>query len=252
MATAAPALAVPHANIPTDKADRDAFVVKHLPLVGVIAAGIRDRLPVQVTLDDLIQEGTIGLLAAIETYDPRRGVGFRTYAKHRIRGTILDSLRQLNFVSRDTRRHAKRIEAATRQLAQSLGRAPTETELCGALGLTVERFHQINSRVCQTAALFEENDNVPNTRGTSHLPDQRSAAAETRALLEGAIDSLPPRYQTVIRSYYFEDLNMREVSGLLGVNESRVSQIHKVAMGRLRTALKARGIPNFDQILPAA
>src|SRR5712692_8401669 len=128
---------------PLDREQRDAIVMSHLPLVKAIASRVRENLPVQVELDDLVHAGILGLFDAVQKYDPRKRVVFHLYAKHRIRGAILDSLRQLDWASRDLRKRSKHIEALSQKLSGQLGRAPTESELARGMGVSLARWRKL-------------------------------------------------------------------------------------------------------------
>jgi RNA polymerase sigma factor for flagellar operon FliA len=229
---------------------RDELILKHLPLVRAIANRVRENLPVQVELDDLVHAGILGLFDAVDKYDPRKKVVFHLYAKHRIRGAILDSLRQLDWASRDLRKRYKSIETTTQRLAQSLGRLPSEAEVAQSMGITEERFRK-QAQELYTAGLTAgqphrvEKPDHSSFAETSQSPEQRPdelfSNHELRSVLDRAIETLPPRYQKVIKLYYNHDRTMKQIGSELGVNESRVSQIHKTALEKLGTVLRADG-----------
>ncbi len=229
---------------------RDELILKHLPLVRAIANRVRENLPVQVELDDLVHAGILGLFDAVDKYDPRKKVVFHLYAKHRIRGAILDSLRQLDWASRDLRKRFKSIESTTQRLAQTLGRLPSEAEVASSLGISEERFRK------QTQELFsagltagqphrvEKPDHTSfaeTSQSSDQRPDELFSNHQLRGVLNRAIETLPPRYQRVIKLYYDQDRTMKQIGNELGVNESRVSQIHKTALEKLGSALRAGG-----------
>jgi RNA polymerase sigma factor for flagellar operon FliA len=229
---------------------RDELILKHLPLVRAIANRVRENLPVQVELDDLVHAGILGLFDAVDKYDPRKKVVFHLYAKHRIRGAILDSLRQLDWASRDLRKRFKSIETTTQRLAQTLGRLPNETEVAASMGISEERFRK------QTQELFtagltsgqphrvEKPDHTSfaeTSQSSEQRPDELFSNHQLRGVLNRAIETLPPRYQRVIKMYYDQDRTMKQIGNELGVNESRVSQIHKTALEKLGSALRASG-----------
>jgi RNA polymerase sigma factor for flagellar operon FliA len=229
---------------------RDELILKHLSLVRAIANRVRENLPVQVELDDLVHAGILGLFDAVDKYDPRKKVVFHLYAKHRIRGAILDSLRQLDWASRDLRKRFKSIELTTQRLAQTLGRLPSEAEVAASLGISEERFRK------QTQELFtagltsgqphrvEKPDHssfAETSQSSEQRPDELFSNHQLRGVLDRAIETLPPRYQRVIKLYYDQDRTMKQIGNELGVNESRVSQIHKTALEKLGSALRACG-----------
>jgi RNA polymerase sigma factor for flagellar operon FliA len=201
-------------------------------------------------LDDLIHAGVIGLVDAATKYRDDKEVAFPTYAKHRIRGAILDGLRQLDWASRDIRKRYKQMETATRELTAKLGRTPTQDELASEMGLSSRRWQSlmVDFRNLGLAALqargAEREDQPMNDAPCSagHAPDEVLARSEMRGRLFSAIKTLPERYQQVVSMYYEQDLTMKEIGDVLGVNESRVSQIHKSALQRMQGALAASGI----------
>jgi len=229
---------------------RDELILEHLSLVTAIATRVRESLPVHVELDDLIHAGVMGLFDAATKYDSDKQVAFSAYAKHRIKGAILDSLRDLDWASRDLRRRQKQVEQATRELSAKLQRQPTETELASEIGVTNARWRQLqvelrNLSMAATQNHKQENDDQPAAEppctAEAH-PDRLFARAELRSKLGTAMSSLPRRYQQVVSLYYERDMTMKEIGATLGVNESRVSQIHKSALARMQTALAQGGI----------
>jgi RNA polymerase sigma factor FliA len=229
---------------------RDRVVLEHLPLVRAIAVRVHENLPVHVDLDDLIHAGVLGLFDAATKYNPDKKVAFSSYAKHRIKGSILDSLRQLDWASRDLRRRHKQLEAVTRDLASELQRMPTEQEIATRLGVDVERWRQmmIDMRsvglISASTRANEQDDlpapDFPSTPETQ--PDNMCAKEQLRSMLGQAMGTLPERYQTVVALYYKNEMTMKEIGGVLGINESRVSQIHKSALEKMATALQTAGI----------
>ena len=184
-------------------ADRDALIVKHLPLVKAIANRIRDNLPVQVELDDLVHAGILGLFDAVDKYNPEKKVVFHLYAKHRIRGAILDSLRQLDWASRDLRKRFKSIEALAQKLAQSLGRAPTDAEVAAQMGISEAQYQKLKSELYNAGLTAGQPHRVERpdhssfaeaTETAEQRPDQIVANVQLREILNEAIGTLPPRY----------------------------------------------------------
>jgi RNA polymerase sigma factor FliA len=229
---------------------RDELVLQHLPLVRAIAVSMHKRLPVQVDLDDMIQAGILGLLRAASKYDSEKKIAFSAYAKYRIRGAILDSLRRLDWASRDMRRHLKQVGAATHDLSVTLQRAPTEAEVAEKLNMRVERLRKVMVDICNVnlvsnSTRSSEDEPVPAPDvpdKPENQPDRICERAELRRTLGDAAKILPERYQKVVLLYYYNEMNMREIGGVLGINESRVSQIHKSSLEKMATALKAMGI----------
>ncbi|MDA0204037.1 MAG: FliA/WhiG family RNA polymerase sigma factor [Acidobacteria bacterium] len=238
------------AHVALSAQEREDRIIQHLPLVRVIAHRVRERLPVQVELDDLVHAGVIGLFDAVDRFQPDKNVVFHLYAKHRIRGAILDSLRQLDWASRDQRKRFKSIDSAVHEQGQKLGLAPDDAEVASGLGITeAELIRQ--KRDLQAAGLvavqphkveqYEYSMTLDNAQSKDELPDGHMARQEMREALNAAITTLPTRYQKVISMYYREDWTMKEIGRELGVNESRVSQIHKAALHKLSGALRSAG-----------
>jgi len=233
-----------------ETARRNALVLEHLPLVKAIAARLRTTLPVHVDFDDLVHAGIMGLIDAANKFDSNKRVCFSSYAKHRIRGAILDSLRQLDWASRDMRRQHKQVEGATRELTATLQRNPTEAEVAQKLGVDEEHWRSMmldlrNVGLVSASTRGNESDDLPAPDfpcppGTH--PDSICAHEELRGVLGEASKTLPERYQKVLRLYYTRDLSMKEIGLELGVNESRVSQIHKSALGKMAIVLRDKGI----------
>lgn len=229
---------------------RDRVVLENLSLVKAIAVRVHETLPVHVELDDLTHAGVMGLFDAASKFDPDKQVSFASYAKHRIKGAILDSLRQLDWASRDLRRRHKQLEAATRELAGELKRNPTESELAARLGMDEDRWRQMMIEMRSVGLVSAD------TRGTEHedlpapdyagatdtQPDKMCAREQMRFMLEKAMTVLPARYQQVVTMYYTNEMTMKEIGGVLGINESRVSQIHKAALEKMHAALQQAGI----------
>ena len=217
---------------------RDRVVLEHLPLVRAIAVRVHENLPVHVETDDLVHAGILGLFDAATKYNPDKQVAFSSYAKHRIKGAILDSLRQLDWASRDMRRRHKQVEAATRELAAVLQRNPTEAEIAQKLGVDVERWRTMmldlrNVGLVSASTRGPENEDLPAPDFPSKpetQPDSICAHEQLRSVLGVAMKTLPERYQKVIMLYYTNEMTMKEIGAILGINESRVSQIHKSAL----------------------
>jgi len=228
---------------------RDQIVLDHLPLVKAIAIRVHENLPVHVDLDDLIHAGVMGLFDAVEKYDGAKNVAFHSYAKHRIKGAILDSLRQLDWASRDLRRRQKQVEAATRDLAINLGRTPHESEVAERMGVSLTRWRHMQMEM-RTVGLVSATPNPDQDRdrpqefpATPDLqPDRMCEQHQLETTLARAIGTLPARYQKVVFLYYTNDLTMKEIGEVLGVNESRVSQIHKIALKKMAVVLGSEGI----------
>ncbi len=230
---------------------RDRIVLENLSLAKAIAIRVHENLPVHVDIEDLIHAGVLGLIDAVEKFDSAKNVAFQSYAKHRIKGSILDSLRQLDWASRDLRRRQKQVDALTRDLSAELGRPPGEAEVARGMGVSVERWRTMSMEL-RTAGLAplcgprpsdQDRDRAEEFPATPDLrPDLMCERQQLRNTLAKAIETLPVRYQKVVFLYYTNELTMKEIGDVLGVNESRVSQIHKTALKRMAVALESEGI----------
>src|SRR5579884_1696066 len=231
-------------------ARRNELVLEHLPLVKAIAIRVHENLPVHVDLDDLVHAGILGLFDATEKYNPEKQVAFSSYAKHRIKGAILDSLRQLDWASRDLRRRHKQVESVTRELAATLQRNPTEAEVAEKLGVDANRWHHMmldlrNVGLVSASARATDNDDLPAPEFPSNpetQPDNMCAREQMRTVIATAMKALPERYQKVVFLYYTNEMTMKEIGSVLGINESRVSQIHKSALEKMAAVLQSNGI----------
>ena len=228
---------------------RDQIVLDHLSLVKVIAIRVHENLPVHVDLDELVHAGVLGLFDAVEKFDASKNVAFQAYAKHRIKGAILDSLRQLDWASRDMRKHQKQVEAATRNLSLQLGRTPTESEVAQHMGVDAGKWRRMLIElhtlglVSATTRTDEDRDRTQEfAAAPDSQPDRMCAHRQLQVTLARAMKCLPERYQKVVFLYYTNEMTMKEIGELLGVNESRVSQIHKTALRKMADALQSEGI----------
>ncbi len=229
---------------------RDELITEHLHLVTAIASHVQNSIPVHIEFDDLAHAGTMGLFDAATKYRDDKEVAFATYAKHRIRGAIIDSLRQQDWASRDLRKRYKQVEEVTVELTARLGRQPVENEIAEAMGLSPRRwqalmvdFRSLSTAVAQQHPREGEDHLAPEIPASpAHSPDRLFARSELRGKLDAAMETLPERYQQVVKMYYEADLSMKEIGCRLGVNESRVSQIHKGALERMQAALGSAGI----------
>jgi len=237
--------------------ERDERIMEHLPLVRSIAIRVYESLPVHVDVDDLVHAGILGLIDAAARYSKEKQVSFRAYAKHRIRGAILDSLRALDWASRDLRRRRKQLDAVTHEFAAKMDRVPTEAEIAEKMGMDIIRWRQVAVEM-QTVGLVsastrpadDENQTTQEFPANNQLnPDVLTGHRELRAVLNAAMKELPARYQTVIGLYYLAGKTMREIGSHLGINESRVSQIHTAALGKMGVNLQAAGIRSTDCLL---
>ncbi|MBI5282115.1 MAG: FliA/WhiG family RNA polymerase sigma factor [Candidatus Solibacter usitatus] len=229
---------------------RDRVVMEHLSLVKAIAVRVHESLPVHVELDDLVHAGILGLFDAATKYNPDKKVVFPSYAKHRIKGAILDSLRQLDWASRDLRRRHKQVEQITRDLCTALQRQPTEAELAEKMGVDVTRWRQMaldlrNVGLISASTRAPEHEDLPAPEfpgKPESQPDSMCARVQLKEKLEVAMAVLPERYKKVVVLYYTNEMTMKEIGGILGINESRVSQIHKSALEKMAVVLQSKGI----------
>ena len=228
---------------------RESLIEEHLSLVKYLAGRVCSKLPSNVDIDDLIGAGVLGLIDAAEKFDPTRSILFRTYAERRIRGAILDHLRSLDWAPRSLRRRARELESAQGQLERERGRTVTATEVAEYLEMGLDELQtltfEINSlQIASLHVAVESEDDRQSPRelldrlaDTSEAsPFAHCAREEMRTLLAGAIERLPEKERLVVSLYYVEELTMKEIGSILGVNESRVSQLHTKAISRLRTS----------------
>lgn len=232
-----------------DCEERQRLLSENLAEVRYIARRIHDRLPSHVSFDDLVHAGILGLIDAVDKFDPTRNVQLKSYARFRIRGAILDSLRQMDWSPRTLRRQARRIEDANRELAFGLGRAPTEAEIAVKLGMPLPEFQQLlgDLRGLDLGSLQGSSDEnageesvAPVAQRVEEDPFHLTLRAEMRGLLAQAIGELDEKEQQVLGLYYLEELTMKEVGAILDIGESRVSQIHTAALIRLRSRLQGQ------------
>ncbi len=227
-------------------AAQEALVLEHYSIVRHVARSIHERLPQHVELEELVGAGTLGLVDAARKFDGAKNVLFRSYAQFRVRGAILDSLRSLDWSPRELRRKARSVEDARRQLEGRLGRLPQESELAAELGFSLLHLQQLIGELkgLEIGTLHAERGEDSGEEELAFLPARetdcplfRCLEGEARQRLAVAIDCLPERERLVMTLYYFEEMTMKEIGVLLGVVESRVSQIHHVTLGRLRREL---------------
>jgi RNA polymerase sigma factor FliA len=228
-------------------AERERILMEQLPHVRYIARRIHERLPRHVPFEDLVHAGVLGLIDALGKFDQSKHVQFSSYAKFRIRGAILDSLRELDWSPRELRRKGRQVEEAHNQLSIRLGRTPTEIDLARELEMPLEELQTLLSelnmleigslRVESPQSGNEEDLAVTIPAKPEDTPFFQCLRSEMKQLLAQAIAELPEKEQRVLSLYYFEELTMKEVGAVLGIGESRVSQIHSLAMVRLRARL---------------
>jgi RNA polymerase sigma factor for flagellar operon FliA len=228
------------------KADKNHLLTEHMPLVKRLAHQMRAKLPASVEVDDLVQAGMIGLLDAINRYEENHGAQFETYAVLRIRGAMLDELRSNDWMPRSTRQNMRKVEQAMAALQQQLGRPPSESEIAKSMKLSLGDYQDMlgDSGGHQLVYYEDFHDEDGNDSWLDRYAvdddDPLRALMETdfRQAVIDAIDNLPPREKLLMGLYYEEELNLKEIGAVMGVSESRVSQLHSQAVGRLRTYLR--------------
>lgn len=229
--------------------ERERVIIEHLPQVRLIARRIHERLPDSVNLEDLVSTGVVGLISAIDRFDPGQNVKLKTYAEYKIRGAILDSLRGLDWAPRQQRRRSKRIEQAVSVLEQRLKRAPAEEEIAAEVGVTLEEYHEWLGEV-RGLSLGSLDQHAPEEEGRDllrfvsgsdeDLPSKLLERSELRRLLAQAISRMPYVERTVLGLYYQEELTLREIAKVVDLHESRVSQLKTQAIVRLRAFMRKK------------
>ena len=240
----------PEAAFPESEQERDRMMLEQMPAVRWIARRIHERLPQHVDLEDLVSAGTLGLLDAFRKFDPAKKVQFRSYAQFRIRGAILDSLRTLDWSPRDLRRKGRAVEETIRKLTAQFGRTPLEPEIAHQMGLDLEDYQQLLGELkgLEIGTLHAERSEDSGEEELAYIPNNpeddplfRCLRGEMKERLAAAIDRLPERERLVVTLYYYEEMTMKEIGLVLGVVESRVSQIHSSAVVHLRAGLAGLG-----------
>jgi RNA polymerase sigma factor for flagellar operon FliA len=230
-----------------DDQERERLLMEQLPNVRCVARRIHERLPRHIPLEDLVHAGVVGLIDALQKYDCSKQVQFSSYAKFRIRGAILDSLREMDWSPRELRRQARQLEEAQNKLRSELGRNPSEPELAAELGMDLHCLQTLLGAIngLEVKSLWRQSprDGREEDMG-EYLPDDPEETplllclrAESNALLARAVSELPEKERQVLELYYYKSLTMKQVGAALGVGESRVSQIHSMAVVRMRARL---------------
>jgi RNA polymerase sigma factor for flagellar operon FliA len=233
-----------HGRLDAEKRQR--LILNHLAEVRRIARRIHARLPIHILFDDIAHSGVLGLIDAVDRFDPARNVSLQAYAQVRIRGAILDSLRELDWSPRSLRQQARRIELAHNELMAKWGRVPAEPEIAAHLGLRLDKFQHILSQLhsLTVGALHDSLELNSSEKGPVALPDigkenpfELCARAEVSRILTAAVEGLSYKERQALALYYFEERTMKEVGRALSLHESRVSQIIGLALDRLRERL---------------
>ncbi|QBK06368.1 RNA polymerase sigma factor FliA [Hylemonella gracilis] len=228
--------------------DRDALIRQYAPLVRRLAHHMMAKLPPSIQVDDLIQVGLIGLSEALTRYEATQGVQFETFATQRIRGAMIDELRENDWMSRGSRKSQKEIESALTRLEHQLGRSPSESEIAEALGMELAEYQALLYKVKGTQLVYlEDMSGGDDDEGflDRHMVDGESDPMallrnqRLRSSLVDAIKGLPEREQYVMSMYYEQDMNLKEIAAVLGVTESRVCQLHSQSIARLRAKMRA-------------
>ena len=232
-------------NDTTDR-ERERMLLVHLPTVRFIARRIHERLPQHVEIDDLVSAGVVGLIDAYSKFDHTKKVQFTSYAQFRIRGAILDSLRTMDWSPRELRRKGRAVEEAILNVTHRLGRTPAEQEIAAEMGLEVTEYQHLlgDLKGLDIGSLHVEHNEDSGDEELAYIPGApeddplfRCLQSEMCHRLVTAIDALPEKERLVLRLYHYEGLTMKEIGQMLGVVESRISQIHSSAVLRLRVAL---------------
>ncbi|MBM4417058.1 MAG: FliA/WhiG family RNA polymerase sigma factor [Chloroflexi bacterium] len=229
-----------------DGATRERLILQYAPLVKYVVGRIALNLPSVVDSDDVLSYGTIGLIDAVERFDPERGIKFETYAISRIRGAIIDALRSLDQIPRTTRQRAREIETAIAELESKLRRPPAEEEVARHLGMDLERYRDVIVRSGTTTVsldallLSDDEEGGPRAFEDRDSPDPQNTAVrrEAERLLVEAVKRLPERERLVLSLYYYQELTMKEISRVMEISESRVCQLHAQAILRLRAGMR--------------
>lgn len=229
--------------------DQDALIRQYSPLVRRLAHHMMAKLPPSVQVDDLIQVGLIGLSEALTRFEASQGVQFETFATQRIRGAMIDELRENDWMSRGSRKSQKEIEGALRRLEHRLGRSPTETEIAAELGMDLADYQSLLNKVRGTQLVYLE-DMAGGSEGEDGFLDRHMVDGDSdpmqmlrnqrlRQSLVDAIKGLPEREQYIMSMYYEKDMNLKEIAAVLGVTESRVCQLHSQSIARLRSKMRS-------------
>ena len=221
--------------------EREAFLAEYAPLVRYVASRLAARLPREASLDDLVGDGLVGLLEAVDRYDPNKGVQFATFAETRIRGAMLDGLRQRDFFPRSVRRRQKEVEDTINQLTQRLHRPPEDDEVAAQLGIATE---EVRGRIDEARGIallpidFETGGADGHLESNLPSPDAGLQKDDAVIALQTVLASLPDRDRQVLSLYYMEGMTLKEIGAILDVTESRVCQIHTRAVLSLRGLLR--------------
>jgi RNA polymerase sigma factor FliA len=239
----------PYRATATSAEERERMIMEHLPQVRLIARRIHERLPESVSLEDLVSTGIVGLISAIDRFDPGHNVKLKTYAEYKIRGAILDSLRGLDWAPRQQRKRVKQIESAISEIEHRLHRTPSEDEIASELGLTLEEYHgwlvevrAVNLGSLETSSPQDDGRDLLKyiSDDESMWPSRLLERSELEGLIAQAIQKMPEIERTVLSLYYYEELTLREIAKVVDLHESRISQLKSQAILRLRSYVEKR------------
>jgi RNA polymerase sigma factor FliA len=235
------------------KVAKDKLLVEYAQLVKYIAHRLAVNLPSSVDKDDLSSAGIVGLIKAVETFEPERGFKFETYAAHKIRGAILDELRALDWVPRSVRQKARELQRTYAKLENDFGRLPYDDEVCESLGISLKEYEDLLSEVTPATLISLEEAMPDRSSDSKELrvidtiedpgssnPLRELGFAEVKEILKDAIANLPEKEKLVVALYHYEELTLKEIGVVLDITESRVSQIHSKAILKLRSKLLQR------------
>jgi len=228
---------------------REQLLLQYMPLVRRVAGRMVGTLPRSVRMEDMVSAGVVGLLSSVNNFDPSLGVKFETFATNRIRGAMVDALRELDWVPRSIRQKARQLERAIDELAQQQGRLPEDTEIAARLGLTFENYQRLLDEVNVTVLLSLDDTFPHSTTAFGNLADVTADMLtsssldaiednELRELIVDVLKKLPEQERLVLALYYYEELTFKEIGGILGLTESRVSQIHSKAILKLKAGVR--------------
>ncbi|MGA2193160.1 MAG: FliA/WhiG family RNA polymerase sigma factor [Nitrospirota bacterium] len=234
-------------NYDSQRTDRDEFITNYYPHINFLASRMAARLPANVMVDDLVNAGAIGLMDAMDKFDPEMGVRFQTYAEFRIKGAMLDELRNMDWLHRSIRKKATMLQKGMERAQMKLGRSATEEEVAGELGMDIEEYSRMLRDVSSISVISIEDlaiddngeRNIWNIISDKEAPDpiEKLGLEELRDAMAVAIKSLPEKERLVITLYYYEELAMKEIGSIMKVTESRISQLHSQAVMRLKLKL---------------
>lgn len=240
---------------PGELSSQEEIVDAYLPLVRLVAERIHRRLPPGIDVGSLIHSGIVGLLEALQRYDPQRGVAFQTYARYRIQGEIMEYLRSLDWVSRSVRAWGRRVSAARARLTGKFGREASPEEMAKELGVPLDEYYRVDQKVSDATLLSLEDLSAASEEEWRRAQEKFASnpfqdpliCVEGKDLVEkltSAIDLLPERERLIVSLYYHEELTLREIGEMLGLTEGRICQIHAQAVSRLRQALEDKADKN--------